>query len=227
MKKALLISLTAVFLSCTSDINKKINITQYNDLIKQIRSSNSEFVQEDFKTAAKEFDKYVYKAMLEGHQNLDITYKELLDNAKKINLKKQQELDAYNKELQKLKNVCVVKLLTGKYIDLSHQETGYSDGYKMDLKIKNTSNKTISAIKGRVLLYNANNEQLISYLIEENIVLKPSQEIEGEDFTIIFEDDNLMELKVLPFSRIKQEWQPEIIIFEDGSRLDALEKPMQ
>ena len=100
------------------------------------------------------------------------------------------------------------------------------NGYIMDLKIKSNSDKIITAIKGEILLFNTNNEQILSYAVEENLKLEAKQEMEGETFTIVFEDDNLTELKALPFSGIKQEWHPKLLIFSDGSRLDAPAKPL-
>jgi len=117
-------------------------------------------------------------------------------------------------------------LANGQYIDISKHSPQYPHGYAFAVKIASSTDKTVTAIKGKIILLNENNDKLLSYAIEENILLKPSKKLTADDMTIIFEDDNLTELKALPFNKIKQEWYPEIIIFEDGSRMDAPTKPI-
>lgn len=225
MKKLLFIAIVLLFSSCMSNLDKKIDLTEYNSNIEKIKAETNEYSKEDFATASKELNKHSFKAMQSGNTNLEMTYKELLATAQEINKKQQQEFDVYNKELQKLKDVVTLELLSGKYEDASAYSPQFPHGYVVDIKATNSTGKTIVALKGKIILLNENNEKLMSYMFEENFALKPNSSMEASDSTLIFEDDSLTELRALSFNKIKQQWHPELIIFEDGSRMVAPQKP--
>jgi len=226
MKKLLFTLLTIAMFSCTSNIDKKIVLDHYQNIIESLKTENPEYSEKDFQTASVEFNKHTFLAMSSGLNVLDITYKDLLNNAKQINLKKQKEYDDYSKSLEILKQAVNLEILKGQFIDISLYSPVNPNGYTIDIKLDNNSKKTVKVVKGTVLLFNTLEQHLLTYVFEQNLILKSNDNIEGEDLTIIFEDDNLTELKALPFNRIKQEWYPKTIIFEDGSRLDALPKPL-
>lgn len=226
MKKLLLTVLTITMLSCGSDLDKKIDLADYKTIMESIQKNNKDYSTADYETAAREMNKYTFRAMSSGTTKVDLTYRDLLKQAKELNLQSKKELEAYNLELQKLKDVLIVKLTNGRYVDASAYSPQYPNGYAADVKVSNTNTKTIVAFEGVVLLFNSLEEQIMTYIIKENVTITGNKTLNGEDSTIIFEDDNLTELKALPFNKINQEWVPKTIIFEDGSRLDAPTKPI-
>lgn len=226
MKKLLVsICISFILFSCSSTIDSKINVTEYQVKIEQIKKQNANYSEKDFSTANKELDKYTFSAMSSGNYVLDITYKDLLEKAKEINLKNQLEIDNFNKEVQKIRDMFSVLVLKGVYVDNTNQLPDFPNGYLMDLKVLNKSSKVITGFKGKILLFNENEDQILSYIIEETAQIKSDFEMEAQTNAVIFEEDNLMELKALPFGKIKQRWYPELVIFSDGTRMQSPPKP--
>lgn len=225
MKKLLIIALALSLASCTSKIDKKVVATDYQTTIEEIKSDNPEYTDEDYKMASKELDKYSAKLMANPSEPLDITYRELLNKAQAKNKEIKEAQDKYDASVKKLQDAFSITLTSGKYVDISGMYPTYSHGYITEMKSENKTDKEVTAIKGKVVLTNDKGERLLHILIDEAVEFAPNEKAEGKMSNIIFEDDNYVELKALPFTALKQEWQPQKIIFKDGSTLEALPKP--
>lgn len=225
MKRILLLLIATSFVACKSDLDKKIAVFEYSETIKKIKESNSEYSEQDFKQASKELDKYTFKALAQEKKELDVTYRQLLDEAKEINIKKAKELEDYQNSLKPLNEAIDVSILDVKYVYDANYIPGYSNFYLYVFKLENKADKSTAAIKGIFYLYNENEELLKKIYFNETIAIPSGEKIEAKDYTVIDTGDNLNELKVLPLEKIKIVWEPEQIIFEGGDRISAGKKP--
>ncbi len=113
MKKAVKIILGIVVLvltSCTSTIDQKIVLTEYNDVIQKIKKEHPEYPDEVYAKANKKTDALLFRALSDGEMKTGKTYREFLDEAKAEIEKEASELAAYNEELNKIQSVFVAKV---------------------------------------------------------------------------------------------------------------------
>lgn len=224
MKRLFTLLLAITLVSCQSDLDKKVVITEYKQVMEKLQKDNKEYTAEDFTAAADEMSGYVLAAMANPNKPLDVTYKQLLEKAKATNAKNKLELANYNNSIEKLRNQFSIKVLDGHYEQLS-DDMVYNDGYTTKLEVHNLSNKKVTAYAGNLIFKNSKGEVIFDYPVEESMKLDPAFKFETSGSFLIMEDANLTELKALPFKSIKTEWNPTKLIYEDGSRLESLPKP--
>ena len=225
MKKLLLLLLAITFVSCQSDLDKKISIADYKATMEKIKKENKDYSDQDFNTAANEFAKFAFAGMATPTKELDITYKKLLDDAKKVNIEKKKAVDKYNAEMDKMRKLFYFNIEQVKYYN-DADAVMYNDYYSVKFKVKNTSNEAITAIKGNVVIKNEKGETIFhSTPLERSGTLEVNENAESVENFIIFDTDNVLELKSLPLSKLKQYWYPDLIIYKSGKRVDAPKKP--
>jgi|GEM_PF-5763898 len=216
MKKIIIMCIALIILTaCSNDLNKKVNLAEWKSVITNLKSTNKDYSEADYNTAGDELFK-----MASNGESLDITYKELLDTAKQKNVEYQKEIAKYQASIQKLDDVLKIEIIGGEYRYLD--EEPYPNIYVYEMSAQNNGKKTIVAIKGSIKFFNTNDKLLFTTYFDKAANLTPGTNVNHDDYGVIDEDDELIELKSLPFSAIKWKWLPESILFEDGSRLDAL-----
>jgi len=226
MKKLLFTFSAFTLLACSSPLDKKITIGEYKTVIEEIKEDNTQFTDEDFNRAGDLVAGRTFGAMMSGETaKVDMTYREVLEKAQKENIEKNKQAEAYAKKLKKLTDIFSIKGTDGKYINMSAERPMNPHWYSYEITAINYSDRSLKAFKGYLVFKNEKNEELLSVLLEETIDFPAGKELEAADNTIIFNEDKLTELKALPFSKIYTEWQPTFLIFEDGSRMDAPNKP--
>lgn len=221
MKKLLLLLVIFTFISCTETIDKKIVITEYKDNIESIRKNHKEYSDEDYATASNKLNPATFKAFTTGEMKVEKTYRQLLDESKAENLKNKKIEDDFKADTAKLRDVFSLTATEGEYNYLS--EAGL-DGYRTVIKIKNNSDKEITGLKGNLVLLTEKGEELATLSMDFENRFPAQYEDEGEITSILFQDDKILELKALPFNKLKQEWRPYKIIYIDGETLEAVKK---
>jgi hypothetical protein len=228
MKKLFLLLTAVLMASCTSDLDKKIVATEYGEIIEKIKKSESHYTDQDFKTANKLFDKYLFKSIKNKNLEFDKTYRDILDDAKVKNNEYKKQLANYNKEVDKLRQKFSVNVLSGTAVPLDPNYNVFNNGYEMNVTIENKTSEVITGVKGMTYLYNEKEEKIYSFLVDESFEIASKKPITAKITRVIDPDtDNLFELKSLSFNKIKQAWFPEIIIMENGTRFEAPQKPIQ
>ncbi|QPH39400.1 gluzincin family metallopeptidase [Pedobacter endophyticus] len=229
MNKLLLLALLcSTFCACKSNLDKKVVLTEYKKVMEEIKSDEKKYTEEDYKTAADEIGKYLFQNIATPSKPLDITYGKILDHAHALNLKNKEEIEKYNTALLAFNKVFAVTATDSKYISLADQESvynDYSDRYDVHLRLTNNKPQAIGAFKGMLHVNNEKGEELMSFLVEKTYDIPANGEIETIEQGLIMDDDNLMELKTLPFAKLKFEWRPAFVIYKDGTRVEAPETP--
>lgn len=223
MKKVLLFSIVALLISCTSPLDKKVSVTNLAKDMEQIKSKTTTYTQKDYNIAEDNLAMILFGATLAGEKNtLDVTYREILDQAKAERQKKEKDLEEWQEQSSKLKEVFDLQVVSGKYVNESSKY--YPDRYYFDVIIT-TGDKAIAAIEGKIEFSNDVGDILFTKYIKEALELDANQSEEAEIYALLDSDDNLVEAKVLPFEKMQTEWIPSLIILQDGSRITIPRKP--
>lgn len=230
MKKTLsLIFIPLCLFSCTNVVDKKIVLTEYRETIEEIKKGNYGYTEADYIKANKLLDKLAFKSMSHGTANTEKTYKQLLDEAKEGNKKDSLEVSNYNGEIQKMKSAMSVIVNKSEYIDAYSPilQSQYRT-FISEIEFKNLSGKAITGIEGKILVKN-NVGSIIktSYikLADSNLLAAGKTQRDTREYPILDEYDNIVELKANSPETFKYEWKPELIIFDDGSRMKAPDIP--
>lgn len=228
MKKLLVILLAITLCSCGSELNKKIVLTEYSATIEKIKASNTEYSEADFARASKLMNKLGFGAMASGSMKTDKTYRQLLDEAKAENEKDALEIKAYNDELDKLRAVMSVKVDSTIYFD--EYSKVLRENYRAlvsQITYSNLSQQNITGIEGKILVKNPAGKVIKTcYLKAAAADLMPAgiTSTAVNKFAIT-DRDNLMELKANKPETYVYEWVPSLLIFDDGTRMEAPQKP--
>ncbi len=216
MKKLLLLMLILGTTSC-SKMNDKINLQNYASDIKELKEENKSYDSLVWVLADKQIDAQSLQA-LSGKMELDITYKELLEKAKKKAVQTRKELDEYYSELKAMNGIFTIKVLDGTF-----KEGDMNDWYETKLYIENNSENSIVAFEGDIIYTNENGDIILDDAISESFEIPSKYNFETTNNTPAIPElsANKIELKALPFSKITWKWIPDKIIFKDGSRLEA------
>lgn len=229
MKKILFLIPIALFLlSCGKTIDKKIDLTEYQKTIEVIKEKHPEYSQEDFSKASKLVDKLAFKAMTSGSTKTDKTYRELLDEAKAENEKEAAEVKAYYDELDKLRAIVSVDVLESEYLEEDYGSYQPYRSFSSEMEFKNLSDKDITGIDGKMLVKNPAGELIKTAYIklaDSDLLPAGASQRNAKKYPVLDSYDNIMELKANAPENFQYEWMPELIIFKDGSRMEAPKKP--
>jgi len=230
MKRIYLFVFVSIFLlSCTKTIDKKIVLTEYEEMITKIKSENTEYSESDFIKANNLLDGLAFRSLQKGSMNTEKTYRQLLNEAKLENEKEAAEIKTYNDELDKLKAIVSVNVKQSQYVE--GYPKGSSEIYRTfisEIEVTNQSDKDITGLQGSILVKNAAGDVIkTSYvkLADPDLLPAGKTEREAREYPVLEDYDNIMELKANQPETFKYEWVPELIIFKDGSRMKAPTKP--
>lgn len=228
MKKTLFISVCLFGLvACTTTIDKKIVLADYQNNIKEIQNKNTDYTPDDYTKASKLLDKYAFKSVSDGKSSLDKTYRQLLDEAKASNATDTLIIKEYNKQLNELKQTVIISVDTAQYFNEYSPvlKTNYKT-FIAQIELTNKSPKQITGIEATLLVKNKAGDVIKKCFIElaDKLDTGVSRK-DAREYPIVESVDNLFELEANAPDRYTYDWEIEKIIFADGSRLTAPQKP--
>jgi|SRR5690554_635670 len=223
MKKLILIlSTTAFMFSCSSPLDKKVVIGEFADVMEQLKVNHPEYSEADFERAGEDVNKSLFGSMMSGESlKVETTYRELLDNAKAKNEELARAKAAKEAEREKLRKEFEIAVTNGEYFHDSGKYSLSINNYRYVIKLNNHSNKAVTAFQGRIVFRNEKGDELLSSYIDEAFKFPAGETAEATETTSISSRDNLTELEALPFDKITAMWEPSLLIFEDGSRMEV------
>ncbi len=186
MRKKLFYLILSVGLlsSCNNVIDKKVSIETAKDDIKEIKEKyKDEYTDDDFEAISNELTGNVFRTFLAKGEDaakgvkFEKTYKEYLDEAKKIRLEKEKLAEAAKKaeadKIKKMEKALTVTMYGKEYVPKNYDSGRFDDYNNFKYAIKNKSNKEIKAIGISFTVFNALGEQI------------------GEGFGMDFTDDRI------------------------------------
>ena len=221
MKKGLiLMGLTALFMSCNSPLDRKFN---------------QETVKEDFEAIESKLDTTEFQLLtgsilrlkLQDKELEDMTYAEILEDGKEWK-KEQEKVEAEQKALAEkaAKEEAERFKRLNQSVMVSCYQKGFSEGDYEDyitykFVIQNKSDKNIRAIKGAITFTNLFDDEIKTLTFVYDQPIPAGQEVNWNattDYNQFMDDDQALKNKEL--KDLKVIWEPEKIIFEDGTSLE-------
>ncbi|MFA6978927.1 MAG: hypothetical protein WC209_06335 [Ignavibacteriaceae bacterium] len=227
MKNVLLIFLMSfLFFSCSESIKEK-KMTQSN--IQKIKDSK-ELTQKEKELFATYLIRTNLKNAFSGDKDFlidsTITIGEAIkkqkewvieDSIKTANEQKAAE-EAFQKkqlQIQKLKNIVTVNI-----VRKSFSEADYSKYNVITISINNNSDSTIIGVKGTLKISDMFGDAISNLEVKYDKILKPKERAFNTgyyDYNQFMDRDT--KLKFTELEKMKVVWEPEMIIFNDGSKL--------
>jgi hypothetical protein len=237
MKKLILaLSAGAILLSsCTDTLDKKISTETFAKDLKEIQAEHSsDYDSLDFATLALGVG---FGKMMGAEKEItNKTYREVLEEFKTERVK-EEKAQAEKKALYERKvaewkdsqaklNKVVAFKVTGK--DFYTDSYGIREQQMFKYLIQNNSGKDIKALKGGFYVYDTFGEVVGRYGIEVENPMSAGKSINDEiyyDYNS-YDSDNV-KVKGVSLKDLKYEWQTAMVIFADGSVMEAQEEPSE
>ena len=89
----------------------------------------------------------------------------------------------------------------------------------------NKQSKVITGIKGKFIIYDIFGKKIHTVYVERTGTIKQGEDMVSGELSALLSEDNKTALRETPFSKIKWEWLPEIIVFDDDTKMEAGTKP--
>lgn len=226
MKRIVIIPIITVFLmiiaSCSNPLDKKYNESTLQTDFKEIVESKKADT-----TDMKYIAIYMVRAKILGEKLEGKTYKDILSSAKQIreDEEKQQAeekaLAAKVSKEEKEKREMFGKILTVALYDKGYEKADYEDYLTYGIAFKNKGLKDIRAIKGTLVITDLFDSEIKSLSIVMDDGIKANATFKNTyttDYNQFTDEDTRLRSKNL--KDIKVVWNPEKIIFSDGTTLD-------
>ena len=221
MKKLLLlIGITAVLFSCTTPMEKKYN---EKTALKDIQLIKAAIDSTEFNLLAGS----VFRLKLEDKKLEEMTYAEILEDGKKWKAE-QEKIEAEQKALAEkaAKDEAErIKKLTESVIvscfEKGYSEVDYQDYITYKFVILNKSEKAIRAVKGGITFTNLFDEKIKSLSFVYDKPIEAGEQVNWDattEYNQFMSGDKTLKNKDL--KDLKVVWNPEKIIFEDGTTLE-------
>lgn len=224
MKKLLYSILILVLFSC-SKLDKTID-DNYAMHFQELRDSNLEYSINDFNRAMASASKLLSDASLSEDDpkgiTIQVTYKELLDQAKQDN--KNDSIDAVEYDKQKS---LMDRILSVDVVEYTFTEDLFNDkiienrqpGLEIILSIQNNSGKEIKSFVGRIEIKSLNEKLLYSFDLSREGEISAKSEFNFTDKYIVNVEKHNAMLKTATVDSLEFVWIPSKIIFEDNKEL--------
>lgn len=227
MKKqlfALTLIVSVLLYGCTDPINKKISKETFNDDVKSIKEKHAkDYTDADFVEFRESLANKLAAQVLGFNKDENITYKQILDTVKAQRERDEAEIKSYNDAVAEVAKKVSLQVDSFRYT----ADIKYSS-YQVNVRIINNTAKNITAFKGVIVLKNKAGEKIgaMQHAGDEGINIAANSSLAERFGTGIEPTDNDAQLSTLKLSEITFVWMPQIIIFSDGSKLAAPEKPL-
>tara|TARA_Y100000385_G_scaffold4475_1_gene4905 strand:+ start:209 stop:874 length:666 start_codon:yes stop_codon:yes gene_type:complete len=221
MKKLLLlIGITAVLFSCTTPMEKKYN---EKTALKDIQLIKEAIDSTEFNLLAGS----VFRLKFEDKKLEEMTYAEILEEGKKWRAE-QEKIEAEQKALAEkaAKDEAErIKKLTESVIvscfEKGYSEVDYQDYITYKFVILNKSDKAIRAVKGGITFTNLFDEKIKSLSFVYDKPIEAGEQVNWDattEYNQFMSEDKTLKNKDL--KDLKVVWNPEKILFEDGTTLE-------
>jgi hypothetical protein len=216
--------------SCTNTLDKKVNVATFKEDLAEIKKS-ANYDSTDYETLAFAVG---MTTLLGKNEKIDQTYRQALDELKAERVKKEQEalrvkmeyekaLAAWQKNFDVVNNAVSVKVLKKGF---EQDRYGFEKKLWFAYSITNNSGKDIDGIKGGVLFYDKFGDRLAANGLTYEKPLKNGQTI---NYTLYYDYNQFIDrdvkLKNSDLDKLKIEWEPGVILFNDGTSLQVEDKP--
>lgn len=214
-----------LFSGCSGTKGQKITEKNKDRIMEQIKDSKDLTVGE-----VQLLQGYMLRSGLTGGDPLPVgkTIGELIEDQRKfvadLNKKDAEEKErvAKAKAIADEKRKVLLAALSVTEFDKGFEHIDYEDYNTMKLSYENRSGKDIRGFKG-VLIYNdLFGDQITALKLKEDHILKNGQTIQVSkqvDYNQFIDKDK--KLRETSLDSMKIEWQPEVILFTDGTSLSA------
>tara|TARA_B110000879_G_scaffold190935_1_gene255669 strand:+ start:74 stop:739 length:666 start_codon:yes stop_codon:yes gene_type:complete len=221
MKKLLLlVGMTAVLFSCSTPMEKKYN---EKTALKDIQLIKAAIDSTEFNLLAGS----VFRLKLKDKKLEEMTYAEILEDGKKWKAE-QEKIEAEQKALAEkaAKDEAErIKKLTESVIvscfEKGYSEVDYQDYITYKFVILNKSEKAIRAVKGGITFTNLFDEKIKSLSFVYDKPIEAGEQVNWDattEYNQFMSGDKTLKNKDL--KDLKVVWNPEKIIFEDGTTLE-------
>ena len=221
MKKLLLlVGMTAVLFSCSTPMEKKYN---EKTALKDIQLIKAAIDSIEFNLLAGS----VFRLKLKDKKLEEMTYAEILEDGKKWKAE-QEKIEAEQKALAEkaAKDEAErIKKLTESVIvscfEKGYSEVDYQDYITYKFVILNKSEKAIRAVKGGITFTNLFDEKIKSLSFVYDKPIEAGEQVNWDattEYNQFMSGDKTLKNKDL--KDLKVVWNPEKIIFEDGTTLE-------
>ena len=212
--------MTAVLFSCSTPMEKKYN---EKTALKDIQSIKSAIDSTEFNLLAGS----VFRLKLEDKKLEEMTYAEILEDGKKWKAE-QEKIEAEQKALAEkaAKDEAErIKKLTESVIvscfEKGYSEVDYQDYITYKFVILNKSEKAIRAVKGGITFTNLFDEKIKSLSFVYDKPIEAGEQViwdANTEYNQFMSEDKTLKNKDL--KDLKVVWNPEKILFEDGTTLE-------
>lgn len=221
MKKLLLlIGITAVLFSCTTPMEKKYN---EKTALKDIQLIKEAIDSTEFNLLAGS----VFRLKFEDKKLEEMTYAEILEEGKKWRAE-QEKIEAEQKALAekaaKDESERIKKLTESVIVscfEKGYSEVDYQDYITYKFVILNKSDKAIRAVKGGITFTNLFDEKIKSLSFVYDKPIEAGEQVNWDantEYNQFMSEDKTLKNKDL--KDLKVVWNPEKILFEDGTTLE-------
>lgn len=225
MKKNIIFFFTTLlFLSC-SKIDTAIKENYYEDF-QALKKNYIEYSDNDYNRAIEGAAKLFNDASLSEYDpqgvTISVTYRSLLDEAKKDNINDSIETE----RLAKIKKT-MNKILSFTVNSFEFRNNLFDDrdlfntqsGIKLNLTFKNNSAREIKKITGTIITSDIVSKNTYDIVIDMNIAIQPkSQESISDKFIVNLDAKNSF-LQTIVLDSLHIEWIPSLIEFKDGKKI--------
>lgn len=173
MKKQLLFLFATglLLMSCNNTIDKKVSIETVKEDIAQIKEKHKdEYTESDFEALTNELTGNLFRTFLAKGEDaakgvkFEKTYKEYLEEAKKIRLEKEKlAAEAKKKEAEKtakMNTTAIVSIYEYQFHKANSDNYEFQDYHIFKYAIKNKASKEIKAVKFHFNIFNALGDEI-------------------------------------------------------------------
>lgn len=211
----------ALFASCAVSLDKEIDTTKYQEEIDKIYKSNDYYSDEDFNKADEMIFEIHIMNLAQEKNTIGITYRQLLDKAREINLEEAKEHQRYQNELDAIAKHLVVSGIRSKYVEGEDFED-----ILIEFTVENISEKPIVRLNGSIVVESEKGNTIGTYYYSSDkdfILSSEARQSVSKQFNIIYGVDITSMIKNEDHSIFKYKWFASEIEFEDGQVLKAEE----
>lgn len=217
-----LIAALFLFVSCSSPMENKYSEETFEKDLKEIKEANALDSNE-----ASLLVMYFMRAKFKG-DNLDgKTYKQILEEAKELKAKEieeekeQKELAEKVRKEKEEKMALLKEVVTVSLVDKGYGEYNYQDYISYEFAFENKTDKNITAFTGQVTFTDLFDKEIKKLKLTYDDGIKAKTVIKynaSTDYNQFMDDDKLLKSKKI--EQIKMVWEPEKILFSDGTTLE-------
>jgi hypothetical protein len=221
MKKVLPVLLLITFCSCKNAIDKTLSKESFNDDVKTIVKENAkDYTSEDFAEFRENASNKITAQFLGINKKEKVTYRSILDTVKAHRLKDVAEIAAYNAAIKAIKEKIRFKILAGKY-----GEEEFSKGYAIGYSYTDNDSKNIEAFEVDIKAYDKLDNQVFHGFVKYTTPIKTGVVNKDVKAFYLLTEDDAETLKNTPYEKLRFDFVPTKIAFENGTKLEAPKKP--